>query len=187
MRRLPIYFLIDTSGSMRGAQIDAVNACLKFMMLDFRSDPFLIEITYVCVVTFDLGTVVVVPLTAHMEVEIPHIAIPNSGPSHLGSALAFVRNIVQGEVRKPSHENKGDFRPVLIIMTDGKPSDVEIFLKQIPQVRALSFDSIVGCVTGPKKETEYLRSLCDDIFLLDLSSNPPFSLSSYLVRRWDRD
>jgi len=134
-----------------------------------------------------MDAVVVVPMTALMEVDIPHIAVSNSVPSHLGSALAFVRNIVQVKVRKPSNENRSDFRPVLIVIPDGKPSDMGIFLKQILQVRALSFDSIVGCVTGPERRTEDLRSLCDDIFLLDLSSNPPFSLSSYLRRRLDRD
>ena len=41
MRRLPVYLLIDTSGSMRGEPIESVKVGLEAMVSSLRQDPFL--------------------------------------------------------------------------------------------------------------------------------------------------
>jgi uncharacterized protein YegL len=38
MRRLPVYFLLDTSGSMNGEPIQALNNALSGMINTLRSD-----------------------------------------------------------------------------------------------------------------------------------------------------
>ena len=39
MRRLPVYLLIDTSGSMRGEPIESVKVGLETMVSSLRQDP----------------------------------------------------------------------------------------------------------------------------------------------------
>lgn len=43
MRRLPVYILIDTSGSMRGEPIEAVKVGLDSMVSSLRTDPYALE------------------------------------------------------------------------------------------------------------------------------------------------
>ena len=40
MRRLPVYLLLDTSGSMSGTPIQAVNNGLQVLVSKLRQDPF---------------------------------------------------------------------------------------------------------------------------------------------------
>ncbi|MBD5607396.1 MAG: tellurium resistance protein TerY, partial [Desulfovibrio sp.] len=38
MRRLPVYILLDTSGSMKGEPIESVKAGLAYLLTPFRTD-----------------------------------------------------------------------------------------------------------------------------------------------------
>jgi len=46
VRRLPIYILIDCSGSMCGEPIEACRQGLKALLADLRSDPQALETAY---------------------------------------------------------------------------------------------------------------------------------------------
>ena len=51
-RRLPIYLLIDSSGSMRGEPIQSVNVGLSAMLSALRQDPYALETVYLSIITF---------------------------------------------------------------------------------------------------------------------------------------
>ena len=53
-RRLPVYLLVDTSGSMRGEPIEALNVGLKAMEQALRRDPFALESVHLSLITFDV-------------------------------------------------------------------------------------------------------------------------------------
>lgn len=63
MRRLPVYILLDTSGSMRGEPIHSVNVGLQSMLSALRQDPYALESVYLSVITFDIEAKVYLPLT----------------------------------------------------------------------------------------------------------------------------
>ncbi len=175
MRRLPVYLLLDTSGSMRGEPIEAVNTGIRVMVSALRQDPHALETVHVSLITFDHAATVVTPLTALDELQVPVIATPQSGPTHLGLALQTLRGRVLAEVKKSTPASKGDWAPYLFVMTDGKPSDLQVFAEQCPLVRALGFASIIGCVAGPKARKEDLEPLCDHIVTLDTLDSAAFS------------
>ena len=52
-RRLPVYLLIDSSGSMRGEPIHAVNVGISSMLEALRQDPYALESVYLSLITFD--------------------------------------------------------------------------------------------------------------------------------------
>jgi len=52
-RQLPVYLLIDSSGSMNGEPINSVNEGLRAMMNALRQDPYALETVLLSVVTFD--------------------------------------------------------------------------------------------------------------------------------------
>ena len=53
MRRLPVYLLLDTSGSMNGEPIQAVNVGLQSLLSSLRSDPHALDTVYISIITFD--------------------------------------------------------------------------------------------------------------------------------------
>lgn len=53
MRRLPVYLVIDTSGSMRGESIHSVNVGIQAMLSALRQDPYALESVHISIITYD--------------------------------------------------------------------------------------------------------------------------------------
>ena len=62
-RRLPVYLALDTSGSMRGEPIAAVNVGLQALLASLRQNPFALESVSLSITTFDREVIEVVPMT----------------------------------------------------------------------------------------------------------------------------
>ncbi len=120
-RRLPVYLLIDCSESMIGGGIEAVRAGITTMISQLRRDPHALDTVYLSVITFDAEARVVVPMTPLLDFQEPPLTI-KPGTS-LGGALKLLADRIQNEVHKTSHNAKGDYRPLVLLLTDGQPGD----------------------------------------------------------------
>lgn len=174
MRRLPVYILLDTSGSMRGEPIESVKVGLETMLAALRSDPFALESVHLCLITFDREARVLVPLTSVEDFILPDIAVPESGPTHTGAALQLLCDSVDQEVRRSTTEAKGDWRPILFLMTDGKPSDLQLYGEMCPEVVKRNFAMIVPCAAGMKAKTEPLKLLAPQVYALQTMDEADF-------------
>ncbi|MFW1945378.1 vWA domain-containing protein [Acinetobacter guillouiae] len=175
MRRLPVYILLDTSGSMRGEPIHSVNVGLQSMLSALRQDPYALESVYLSVITFDIEAKVYLPLTPLDQVQIPDLDVPNVGATFMGAALELLAQEVQQNVQKSSNDVKGDWRPLLFLMTDGSPSDVYAYQQIVPTIKQLNFATIVACAAGPKAKTESLLQLTDQVVVLDTMDSNSFA------------
>ena len=63
MRRLPVYLLLDTSGSMYGEPIEAVKNGVQTLISTLRGDPYALETAYISIITFNSVAQQVTPLT----------------------------------------------------------------------------------------------------------------------------
>ena len=107
MRRLPVYLLVDTSGSMKGEPIEAVNTGLQMLVSSLRRDPQALETAYLSIITFDREARLVLPLTPVAELQLPLIETPDCGPTMTGAALELVCQRVDTEVRTQSTDIRG--------------------------------------------------------------------------------
>ena len=167
MRHLPVYILIDTSGSMKGEPIESVKVGLADMLATLRQDPYALETVCISIITFDRDVKQILPLTELEELQLPNIVTPDSGPTHMGAALNLLCDKIDVEVQKGTSEQKGDWRPLLFLLTDGKPSDIQEYNQVLSRVKELNFASIVACAAGPQAKTEPLQKLTDQVFRLD--------------------
>lgn len=174
MRRLPVYLLIDTSGSMKGEPIESVKVGLEAMIASLRQDPFALESVNISIITFDSSVNQLLPLTELENLQLPEIVTPDSGPTHLGAALELLCKVVDKEVQLSTPDRKGDWMPLLFIMTDGKPSDIQLYNQMIPEVKKRHFASLIACAAGMHARTEPLKLLTDQVYSLDTVDSSTF-------------
>lgn len=173
-RRLPVYLLIDTSGSMKGEPIESVKVGLEAMLSTLRMDPYALDTVSISIITYDREVKQVLPLTPIDQIQMPEITTPDSGPTHMGKALEMLCEKVDFEVQKGTKEQKGDWMPILFLMTDGKPSDLQTYYEIIPKIKSRYFTNIVACAAGPRAKTEPLTLLTDKVFQIDTLDSSVF-------------
>lgn len=166
-RRLLAYFLLDTSGSMRGEPIQALNNGFNGLISMLRADPQAMESLHISVITYNREVNNIIPLTDLASFHPIEITCPDSSPTHTGEALEMTRDLVNKDIVKGSLVRKGDWKPLLFIFTDGKPSDIQKYREIIPQIKMMDFGVIVGCAAGPAAEISFLQELTSHVVKLE--------------------
>lgn len=167
MRRLPVYLVLDTSGSMAGEPIEAVKNGVQTLVAALRSDPYALETAYLSVVTFDSAARQLVPLT-----ELPLFQMPDiqaQGTTALGDALELVANCASQEVQKTTSEVKGDWKPLVFLMTDGEPTDD--MQRGLAHFKRQKFGMVIACAAGPNSNTAMLKQITDSVVQLDTADS----------------
>ncbi|MBK8320836.1 MAG: VWA domain-containing protein [Betaproteobacteria bacterium] len=175
VRRLPVYILLDTSGSMRGEPIHSVNVGLQAMLSVLRQDPYALESVHLSIITFDVEAREYLPLTPLDEVKFGEVVVPDAGATFLGAALELLIQRVDRDVKKSSGDAKGDWRPLMFVMTDGSPSDLHAYREAIQEIKKRNFGSILACAAGPKAKQALLLELTDRVVTLDTMDAAAFS------------
>lgn len=152
MRRLPVYLLVDVSGSMHGEPIESVKSGLQMLVSALRKDPQALETAYLSVITFGSSATQTVPLTDLASFQIPEIAA--GGCTVLGAALDLVCDCAEREVVKSTSDVKGDWRPMMFLMTDGVPTDNP--KSGIDRFRKMKWGVAVSCAAGSGADTKLL-------------------------------
>ena len=173
-RRLPVYILIDTSGSMAGEPIESVKVGLSDMIASLRLDPYALETACISIITYDREVKQLLPLTELENLQLPEITVPESSPTFMGAALNLLCECYDKEVNMGSYEQKGDWMPLLFVLTDGKPSDIQSYNLAIQKVKQHQFTNIVACAAGPKAKIDPLKKLTNNVFTLDTMDSNTF-------------
>lgn len=117
-RPLPVFLLLDVSGSMSGTKIDTLNQCVKEMIKDFQNERMSEVVLKLCVITFGgNGAQLHTPLSLLKDIEFENLKA--SGMTPMGAALTMASNIIND---KEQVSGKG-YRPIVVLVSDGYPND----------------------------------------------------------------
>lgn len=161
-RRLPIYLLLDTSGSMTGTPINALNQGLRTLADALLADPRAAETAFLSVLTFDNNATVAVPLTSAISFVAPTLTA--QGATELGKGLKLLEDQIKNEIVTNSGESqKGDWKPLIFVMTDGQPTDQ--WRAAADSLKTKKYN-IIGCAAGDQADEHMLKELTDVVVKL---------------------
>jgi uncharacterized protein YegL len=178
IRRLPVYLVLDVSESMAGPAIEAVDKSIQALVAELKKDPHALETAHMSVITFAREAKQIVPLTDIADFVPPKLSV-RTGTS-LGKALRLLLDCMAREVIRTSDCQKGDYKPLVYLLTDGQPTD-----DWRPAVEALrrannpKIANIIAVGCGPDADVEILRQVSETVLLIPTASQE--SLSRFFV------
>jgi uncharacterized protein YegL len=130
--RCPCVLLLDTSGSMNGAAIEALNEGLQVFKEELNRDNLAKKRVEVAIVTFNFEVNVAQEFVTADSFEPPTLVA--QGLTHMGSAIHLGLDMI--EARKAQYRANGVnyYRPWVFMITDGEPQgELDTIVEQAAQ------------------------------------------------------
>ncbi len=172
-RRLPVYILADCSGSMAGDPIESVKAGISALHSELMNDPSAVESAYLSVITFDSNARQLAPLAELASFNPPNLTA--SGTTSLGAALKLLIQCIQTEVQQNSGEVKGDWKPLVFLLTDGAPTDK--WQQFADELKAKRPGNVIAVACGDGADTSLLKMITDTV--LEMKNISPSDFSAF--------
>ena len=174
-RRLPVYILADVSGSMQGTPIESVKAGIRQLHRDLMSDPQAIESAYLSIITFADSASQIVPLTEVAQFQPPE-AMSASGSTNFGDGLRLLMECFDAELVRTTAEQKGDWKPLVFILSDGAPTD-SAWSEYASALTAKRPANIIALACGDQADTSVLKRVTETV--IEMRDMTPDAFKSF--------
>jgi uncharacterized protein YegL len=159
-RRLPVYILADVSGSMQGTPIESVKAGIRQLHRDLLGDPQAIESAYLSIITFSDTAQQLERLTEVAAFNPPDLQA--RGQTNLGDALRLLTDCFDTEILRTTPEQKGDWRPLVFLLSDGAPTD-QAWPQYAQQLRERRPANIIAVACGDQADVTVLQQVTETV------------------------
>lgn len=172
MRRLPIFLVIDVSESMVGQPLRQMQEGISRLIETLRRDPYALETVYLSVIAFAGIAKTLAPLVELVAFYPPRLPV-GSGTS-LGAALNHAMDEIDRHVITNSPERKGDYKPVVYLMTDGGATDDPTAAIARWQRSFAHRANLVSIGIGPFADLARLAPISHGVLRLDTNNEADF-------------
>ena len=114
---LPVYLLLDVSGSMEGDKINNLNEAVSEMIKTMADEEKMEVEILISIITF--GSDAHVHLTATSASQVEWSNLSASGMTAMGAALTMSKEMIEDKEITPSRA----YRPTIVLVSDGQPND----------------------------------------------------------------
>ncbi|WP_295387928.1 TerY-C metal binding domain-containing protein [uncultured Thiodictyon sp.] len=174
MRRLPIFLVLDVSESMAGDNLFRLQEGIGTIVSTLRTNPQALDTVWLSVIAFAGIAQTLVELQDLAAFRAP--VLPMGGGTALGGALEHVMNEIDRQVAVPSPTRKGDWRPIVYLFTDGKPTDQVAAARARWQERYAARVDLVAVAIGRYADQATLRSLTEHVLVFDDTASGGFDV-----------
>ena len=165
MRKFPVYIVVDVSESMAGDTLTTLEQGMRAITSDLMTDPNALETVWISVIAFAGRTRTLCPMTELADFAPPHL--PVGGGTALADALTHLMDAIDRDVRRSTASAKGDWRPLVFLLTDGVPTDnPEQAIRRWERDYANRV-SLVAVSIGGMADARLLRRIAEDVITLD--------------------
>ena len=172
MRRLPIFFVIDVSESMTGEPIELMEKGIENIVSSLRQDPHSLETVFISVIAFAGKAKTIAPLVDLISFYPPKI--PVGGGTSLGSALNVLMDEIDTNVNKTTYEIRGDWEPIVFLITDGKPTDDPSQAITRWQDKYAKNASLIAITLGLNADIDILNQVANPVLALENTDKNQF-------------
>lgn len=122
-----------------------------------------LETAHLSVITFDSTANQISPLTDLTLFKPP--LLNASGVTSLGAALRLLEQSLKQEVRQSTTEQKGDWKPLIFLMTDGNPTDS--WEEAADRLKQKKPGNIIACAAGSGANESILKRITEIVVKLE--------------------
>lgn len=165
MRRLPVFFVLDCSESMAGDNLKKMEDGIGMIIRDLRQDPHALETAFLSVIAFAGIARTIAPLVEVFSFYPPKL--PMGSGTSLGAAITELMRQIDAQVVKTTAEQKGDWKPIVYLFTDGKPTDrVDPALNEW-RTKYASKANLIAIAMGKYADVATLSKLTETVLIFD--------------------
>ena len=157
-RALPVFILLDVSGSMSGQKIETVNVALKEMINSFKKIENPKGIIELCLITFGGGQVNVIKELSQIT-DSDSYTLSANGDTPMGKAFEKVAEMIEDKNIVSSRA----YTPTIVLISDGNPTDYNAAGKTVDEI--MNWDSLVKVHSGARssKATKLAMGIGHDV------------------------
>lgn len=175
MRRLPVFLVLDVSESMAGVPLQSLRDGTDALLSALRSDPRALEAVHLSMISFGAKARQLVPLVPLDDFVVPRLPLGTGTP--LGAALGLLLQSLDSQTVATSSEQKGDYRPLCFLLTDGIPTDEWRAAARALRTRVERGGcTVVALACGPDADLSVLREITPTVLT---GGADPASLSAF--------
>lgn len=128
-RALPVFILLDVSGSMHGEKIETVNVALKEMINSFKKIENPKGVIELCLITFGGNSVNIIKPLSKID-DSDAYTLSASGNTPMGMAFKRVAEMIEDQ----SIVSSRAYTPTIVLISDGNPTDYHASGRSIDEI-----------------------------------------------------